>query len=196
VRVTIHFVAWCLGIVPPETQTSEAERECLTRHASGRKRLVEIGVWHGVTTARLRAAMAADAVLFAIDPFPQGRFGFSMQRIIAKREVGRIPNGTVRWVRLAGDAAGRRFSASGEPPIDFLFIDGDHSYEGLRADWEAWSPLIAAGGVVALHDSRSSQSRSIQEAGSALFTRERIIADPRFSLIDVVDTLSLLRRIP
>lgn len=37
-------------------------------------------------------------------------------------------------------------------PIDFLFIDGDHTYEGVRADWLAWSPLVRPGGLVAFHD--------------------------------------------
>lgn len=37
--------------------------------------------------------------------------------------------------------------------IDFLFVDGDHTYEGVRADWLAWSPLVRPGGLVAFHDS-------------------------------------------
>lgn len=36
--------------------------------------------------------------------------------------------------------------------FDFAFIDGDHGYEGVRADWLAWSPLVRPGGVVAFHD--------------------------------------------
>lgn len=36
--------------------------------------------------------------------------------------------------------------------IDFLFVDGDHTYNGVRADWLAWSPLVRPGGLVAFHD--------------------------------------------
>jgi predicted O-methyltransferase YrrM len=36
--------------------------------------------------------------------------------------------------------------------IDFLFIDGDHAYEGVRKDWELYSPLLAEGALVAFHD--------------------------------------------
>ncbi len=36
--------------------------------------------------------------------------------------------------------------------IDLLFIDGDHSYEGVKADIEAWLPHIKRGGHVAFHD--------------------------------------------
>jgi predicted O-methyltransferase YrrM len=36
--------------------------------------------------------------------------------------------------------------------FDFLFIDADHSYEGCKADFEAWSPLVRSGGEIAFHD--------------------------------------------
>ena len=36
--------------------------------------------------------------------------------------------------------------------IDFLFIDGDHTYEGVKRDWEIYSPLVKKGGVVMFHD--------------------------------------------
>lgn len=37
-------------------------------------------------------------------------------------------------------------------PIDFLFIDGDHTYDGVKRDFELYLPLVAKGGMVALHD--------------------------------------------
>jgi hypothetical protein len=33
-----------------------------------------------------------------------------------------------------------------------LFIDGDHRYEGVRRDFEMYSPLVGAGGLIAFHD--------------------------------------------
>ncbi len=36
--------------------------------------------------------------------------------------------------------------------VDFLFIDGDHSYEGVKTDFEMYSPLVKKGGIVAFHD--------------------------------------------
>lgn len=36
--------------------------------------------------------------------------------------------------------------------LDFLFIDGDHSYEGVKKDFEMYSPLVRKGGIVAFHD--------------------------------------------
>jgi len=33
-----------------------------------------------------------------------------------------------------------------------LFIDGDHSYDGVRADFENYAPLVRPGGLIAFHD--------------------------------------------
>lgn len=36
--------------------------------------------------------------------------------------------------------------------IDFLFIDGDHTYKGVRSDLENWFTKVKAGGIIAGHD--------------------------------------------
>jgi len=36
--------------------------------------------------------------------------------------------------------------------IDYLFIDGDHTYEGVKQDFEMYSPLVGKGGFIAFHD--------------------------------------------
>ena len=36
--------------------------------------------------------------------------------------------------------------------LDFLFIDGDHSYDGVRQDFTMYSPLVRQGGLIAFHD--------------------------------------------
>jgi hypothetical protein len=37
-------------------------------------------------------------------------------------------------------------------PVGLLFIDGDHSGAGARADAESWLPRLAVGGIVMFHD--------------------------------------------
>lgn len=36
--------------------------------------------------------------------------------------------------------------------IDFLFIDGDHTFKGVRADFEDYSQYVRSGGDIVLHD--------------------------------------------
>jgi cephalosporin hydroxylase len=37
-------------------------------------------------------------------------------------------------------------------PYDFMFIDGDHSYEGVKKDFAAYRPMLSPGGSIAFHD--------------------------------------------
>jgi cephalosporin hydroxylase len=36
--------------------------------------------------------------------------------------------------------------------VDFLFIDGDHSYEGVKADYEMYKHLVSDEGIIGFHD--------------------------------------------
>jgi len=40
----------------------------------------------------------------------------------------------------------------GSNKLDFLFIDGDHTYQGVRKDFEMYSALVREGGMIAFHD--------------------------------------------
>ncbi len=40
----------------------------------------------------------------------------------------------------------------GGRPVDLLFVDADHRYEAVAADFEVYAPLVRPGGLVALHD--------------------------------------------
>lgn len=37
-------------------------------------------------------------------------------------------------------------------PIDFLFIDGGHTYSEVVDDWRMYSPMVRKGGIIAFHD--------------------------------------------
>jgi hypothetical protein len=36
--------------------------------------------------------------------------------------------------------------------LSFLFIDGGHGTEPARLDYEGWTPHVAVGGTLAIHD--------------------------------------------
>lgn len=38
------------------------------------------------------------------------------------------------------------------PSLDLLFIDGDHSYEGVKKDWDAYKDFLKPGATVVFHD--------------------------------------------
>ena len=55
----------------------------------------------------------------------------------------------VRLVNLTSEIVSPNWSQ----PIGLLFIDGDHSEEGVRRDWNCWSPQLAADAAIAFDDS-------------------------------------------
>lgn len=43
-------------------------------------------------------------------------------------------------------------SIFGPEPADFAFIDGDHTYEGVKSVFQLYGPLVRTGGIIAFHD--------------------------------------------
>jgi cephalosporin hydroxylase len=67
------------------------------------------------------------------------------------------PGSGCRVEALEGDSHSPAFQArvrdtlAGQP-VDFLFIDGDHSDAGVTADWQDYRGLVRPGGLVGFHD--------------------------------------------
>jgi len=102
-----------------------------------------------------------------------------------------------KLVSLAGDSHSEAMrdrvrEALDGRPLDALFIDGDHSYDGVKRDWELYSPLVRPGGVIGLHDvqedyatSRGTQTAAISGEVPRFWRElregrktEELIADP------------------
>lgn len=64
-----------------------------------------------------------------------------------------------KFTLIDGDSHDRATIDRVEGPFDFAFIDGDHTYEGIRSDWLGYSPLVRPGGLVAFHDTWPNGSR-------------------------------------
>jgi len=192
-RTLVRTALWRLGLWEPQTQTTVAERAAVAQHATGKHRLAEIGVFNGVTTVEIRKAMSPAGLLWAIDPFPPGKLGYNIDETISRSVISKVKNGQVEVVKLTGQDAAIRYRQEQREPVEFLFIDGDHSWAGIEADWTQWSPLIAQAGIVALHDSRSTPEHP-STLDSVRYTQDVIRPDPRFELIDEVDSLSVFRR--
>lgn len=54
--------------------------------------------------------------------------------------------------------------------IDFLWIDGDHSYEGCYTDIINWVPFVKIGGIVAFHDYPNASG--VNKAVNEIFKRK------------------------
>lgn len=53
---------------------------------------------------------------------------------------------------VVGIINGHCANTRGDKCIDLLFIDGDHSYEGVKKDWDLYSPILQPNSIVIFHD--------------------------------------------
>ena len=119
------------------------------------KVVLEIGTAGGGTLFLFTRVADPEATIISID-LPGGPFGggypmwkiplyksFSKgkQRIYLIRKDSHDPQ-TLKEVK----------KILGHEKVDLLFIDGDHSYEGVKKDFETYSPLVRKGGIIAFHD--------------------------------------------
>ena len=116
--------------------------------------VLEIGTERGGTLLLFTLAAAPDATIISVD-MPDGRFGgYPTWKASYFRRFA-MPSQQLHLLRANSHALSTlqrvRAILAGRP-LDVLFIDGDHSYGGVKADWEMYGPLVAPDGVVAFHD--------------------------------------------
>ncbi len=135
----------------------------LAQYGPGVGSIVEIGSFQGRSTAYLArgSERGGREKVVAVDHFkgspehqPGGAFASKAAAVDGLYETF-LKNlkraGVADRVHVVrSDSAGA--AAGWSTPIRLLFIDGDHSYEESRRDYELWSPWLAPEGLVAFHD--------------------------------------------
>jgi predicted O-methyltransferase YrrM len=141
--------------IAPMQVSSEIE-ELLRRVQAERPRTVlEVGTASGGSLFLFTRVAADDATIVSID-LPGGKFGGGYPAL-RKRLYSAFarPSQRLHLVRADSHDPATRMEVEqtlGGRPIDFLFVDGDHSLEGVRADFDLYLPLVRDGGLVAIHD--------------------------------------------
>ena len=119
------------------------------------KRSLEIGTNYGGTLLLLFTVSPPGAQIISVD-LGGGPFGggYPRRKILLYRKFPR--NGQkLRLIRADShlpETRDRVLGALKGDRLDYLFIDGDHTYEGVKRDFEMYSPLVRSGGLVAFHD--------------------------------------------
>lgn len=177
-----------LRLRPPLSEHTQSESKMLKRYASGASCAVELGVAEGTSAWELRQVIDPGGALHLIDPH-RGRFGMSFAGRVARRLVNRDGRAQVHWRRQLSHEAVEGWREQ----IDFLFIDADHSYEGVSRDWRDWARHVAPGGHVAFHDAQLVEGWTSPQTGPVRLLAE-IEGDRDWEKIDAVDTTVVLRR--
>lgn len=116
----------------------------------GPTRTVEIGCFEGYNLEAMTWASPPGAWVLGIDP---------NERVDWKARVGIQKRKDVNVNFVARESSHAEAIAAAERlgGIDWLFIDGDHTYDGVKFDFETYGPMVPPGGVIALHDIYPSQ---------------------------------------
>jgi predicted O-methyltransferase YrrM len=201
--VRLRALAVGSGLIPPRAMHSEEEAALLQRLCRGRRRVVELGVYEGGSAALLAGWMDAGSELHLVDPFGEhpdalpagwGALEPATRKVVARAAARRGDGApSVHWhVALSQDLAPRWTD-----PIDLLFIDGDHSEEGCRRDWDGFHGHVAPDGVVLIHDSRLGQprGRGLEGPTAVVDTLFRgADALPGWRIVDEVDRTTVVAR--
>lgn len=140
-------------ITPQLTYNKHDERPMIDFLASqNRTNLigVEIGVAQGNNAVNILKKLDV-AMLYLVDCYQEETSVFkeedySLNKVLAFEKLDKLKNTQF----IIADSV----SATSKIPtdLDFVYIDGDHSYEGIKRDVEAYYPLVKKGGVIGGHD--------------------------------------------
>jgi predicted O-methyltransferase YrrM len=131
--------------------------------ASAPKRSLEIGTNYGGTLFLLCTLSPPGAKIISVD-LPAGPFGGGYPRRKAPlfRKFVRADQQLhlLRADSHSLETKNRVLQILDGEQLDYLFLDGDHSYSGVQRDFEMYAPLVRSGGMIAFHDIATYQRAS------------------------------------
>lgn len=174
-----------------EGYLSETEGKLLYRLANackGEGTIVEIGSWKGRSTIWIGCGTkdGSKAGVFAVDPhtsspeMPQGNSFREFKRNIENAGLSEI----VKPIVKTSEDAAKGFKGK----IEFVFIDGDHSYKHAKQDFELWYPKVLEHGIMAFHDTMLVQ-------GPKKVVRDLVFGSRHFRNIGFADSITFAEKV-
>jgi MMP 1-O-methyltransferase len=169
---------------------------------------VEVGSYCGRSTVWLgAAARSAGTVLFAVDHHrgsEENQQGWEWHDpSVVDERVGKMD--TLPFFRATVHDAGLEehvvamvgrspvVARHWSTPLGLLFIDGGHGIEPARHDYEGWTPHVAVGGVLAIHDVFPDPADGGRPPYDEIFVPA--LESGRFRLESATGSLRVLRRV-
>lgn len=151
--------------------------------------ILEIGAEHGMSAAAFCYAAGPSVKIVSIDLFPQNLLKIHRANLKQAGFAGRSE-------QVPMDS--KDFPLNNRIKIDLLFIDGDHSIDGVRSDLTRFAPHVNVGGFMALHDMAQETNRSPHITHfdvTFAFTEWYAKQAGRWQVSKMVDTLLVMERV-
>jgi predicted O-methyltransferase YrrM len=170
--------------------------------------LLEVGSYCGRSTIWLgAAAREAGTVLFAVDHHrgsEENQAGWEWHDpALVDADIGvmdtlptfrrTVHDAGLEDVVVAVVGPSPLVSAHWRAPLALCFIDGGHGVEPARADYAGWTPHVASGGMLAIHDVFPDPARGGRPPYEDIYLPA--LASGRFTEVFACGSLRLLRRL-
>jgi predicted O-methyltransferase YrrM len=197
-----------VGFMPPDEGDALYVAAVAAGHAVPGAPMVEVGSYRGRSTIWLGAAARECATtLFAVDHHRgseenQPGWEWHDPTVVDARtgEMDTLPffRATIHDAGLEDvvvAVVGRSpvVASHWSTPLSMLFIDGGHGVEPARADYAGWTPHVALGGTLAIHDVFPDPADGGRPPYEQIFLPA--IESGRFELVSATGSLRVLRRV-
>ena len=136
--------------IPTYTTTDELFKLYYLANSLNEKSVaVEIGSYIGASSLMIGSALKKDSLLYCIDTWENDAMtegNWDTFSVFLKNTAS--VSDKIKTIKSESVKAAGEFSYL----IDYLFIDGDHSYDAVKADTESWFNKLKIGGLIVMHD--------------------------------------------
>ena len=153
---------------------------------------IEIGVLNGDTSAFL-LGINKNIHLTGVDPLITDSMEHSLIGSVKAIENNVAP--FADRFSFVHDYSQNVYKAFLNEQYDFIFIDGDHTYEAAKQDYELYYDKIKKGGLIFFHDSRMNRGGAPFHVGSSQFVDQVISNDNRVKLIGEAFSLTCFKKL-
>lgn len=146
--------AHCRYGYPPQ-DPHEFETLCELVRVLKPHRMLEVGSRHGQSTTRLAEAALPGLLWLTCIDMPDLAWGHKDSEANLRYAAEELENRGVTVDLLMVNSHGpeaKEWAQEHAGRVDFIFLDGDHTLQGVREDFDTFSPCLAPGGVIAFHD--------------------------------------------
>jgi predicted O-methyltransferase YrrM len=141
---------------------NQVELSRLLEWVRGANSILEIGSRYGYVLVDMAHASTHRGRIVAVDLPGYGPWGEADSESTLIQNVQTLKSERFDARLFLADSRNVVEEVKALGPYDFAFIDGDHRYEGVKADWENYGPLAK---IVVFHDIVKPKAGERQELG-------------------------------